>query len=428
MKGKSETNHALISAVLSHFILCRIVKESKVRNDLWEMIPFLIFMAIKRHHGNVNNAVVMNNTGDENELDIEYKHFDKQFDNIDIFEFDNLLALLGKKTGIHIDKSEFSESLSRYFKQTIQQDEKRRIKALDKKLDYYFIFQYLFSLLIQSDKEDAIFNRQFEFKQKSIQKDVVKKYIQKNFDIPKSGMNKIRDSIFKDADRTVSNIDLKSDKILSLNVPTGTGKTFTSLSVALQLRARLENEKKQFPRIIYSLPFTSIIDQNHNVFEEIFENPNSDILVKHHHLADVFFKSEDHEFDTNESKFLIESWESEVIVTTMFQLFHSILTNRNRMLIKFEKFVNAIVLCDEIQSLPYKYWRLAREIMLCLSNRFNTYFILITATQPKIFNKNEIIELVPEKSTYFSKLDRVNISFEGILPLPSLDQQGPLRL
>jgi len=412
MRGKRETNHALISAVIAHFLLCKVIGVSKTGNDLWELMPFLIFIAIKRHHGNVNNAVGMNNTGDENELDIEYEHIDIQFDNINAEEFEHLLFLLGKKICIGVTRSDFPESLSAYYKQNILRGEKKRIKALDKKTEYYFIFQYLFSILIQSDKEEAIFNRRFEFKRKNIQSDIVKKYIKDNFDPPKTEMNIIRERIFNDANKTVSGVDLSSDKIFSLNVPTGTGKTFTALSVALQLRARLESEKKQFPRIIYSLPFTSIIDQNYKVFEEIFSKPDSDILIKHHHLADVFFKSEGHEFDTDESKFLIESWESEIVVTTMFQLFHSVLTNRNRMLVKFEKFVNAIVLCDEIQSLPYKYWKLAREIMTCLSKIFNTYFILITATQPKIFDENEIIELVLDKSTYFSKLDRVNITFE----------------
>ncbi|MBT3387311.1 MAG: CRISPR-associated helicase Cas3' [Desulfobacula sp.] len=417
MKGKRETNHALISAVIAHFILSKIVIGSKPGNDLWEIMPFLIFLAIKRHHGNVNNAIRMNNTDEKNELDIEYEYIDIQFRSIDATEFDHLLSLLEKKSDIKIKRSGFPESFSEYFKKNIYRGEKKRIKTLFKRLEYYFIFQYLFSLLVQSDKEEAIFKREFEFKRKSIKGNAVKKYIKKNFDSPETGMDIIRQSIFNDADKTVSQIDLESNKIFSLNVPTGTGKTFTSLSVALQLRERLENEKSQFPRIIYSLPFTSIIDQNYKVFEDIFAKPDSDILIKHHHLADLFFKSDGHEFDTDESRFLIESWESEVVVTTMFQLFHTFLTNRNRMLIKFEKLVNAIVLCDEIQSLPYKYWKMARKIMACLSKVFNTYFILITATQPKIFNKREILELVPEKQIYFSKLDRVNITFEK-QPMP----------
>jgi len=205
---------------------------------------------------------------------------------------------------------------------------------------------------------------------------------------------------------------LDNNRIFSLNVPTGTGKTFTALSIALQLRARFESAKKITPRIIYSLPFTSIIDQNYDVFKDVLKNPDPDTLIKHHHLSDIFFKSGVHEFETDESKFLIESWKSEIVVTTMFQLFHSMITNRNRMLIKFSKLANAIVLCDEIQSLPYKYWKLVREIMCCISSLFNTCFILITATQPRIFDKNEIIELVPDKLYYFSKLDRVNVTFE----------------
>jgi CRISPR-associated endonuclease/helicase Cas3 len=82
------------------------------------------------------------------------------------------------------------------------------------------------------------------------------------------------------------------------------------------------------------------------------------------------------------------------------------------MLVKFEKIANTIVLCDEIQSLPYKYWKLVKHIMSCISKLFNTWFILITATQPKIFDPTEIQELVPSKANYFSQLDRVDISFE----------------
>ena len=59
------------------------------------------------------------------------------------------------------------------------------------------------------------------------------------------------------------------NKILSLNVPTGTGKTLTSLSFSLKLRERLKNEGKITPRIIYALPFLSIIDQNYDVFEDV---------------------------------------------------------------------------------------------------------------------------------------------------------------
>jgi len=167
------------------------------------------------------------------------------------------------------------------------------------------------------------------------------------------------------------------------------------------------------PRIIYGLPFTSIIDQNYEIFDEILKNPDSNILLKHHHLAEISYnqKDNDAEFESGQAKFMIESWESEIIVTTFFQIFHTLFSNRNRMIQKFHKLANSIILLDEVQTIPYKYWKLVRETLLKISELFNVYFILITATQPRIFEPDEIIELVPNKSEYFAQFDRVNLDF-----------------
>ncbi len=82
------------------------------------------------------------------------------------------------------------------------------------------------------------------------------------------------------------------------------------------------------------------------------------------------------------------------------------------MIQKFHKFANSIILLDEIQSLPYKYWKLARELILALSELFNVYFVLITATQPEIFDATEVVELVPGKAEYFNEFDRVNLTLK----------------
>jgi len=83
------------------------------------------------------------------------------------------------------------------------------------------------------------------------------------------------------------------------------------------------------------------------------------------------------------------------------------------MIQKFHKLANSIILLDEVQTIPYKYWKLVRETLLKFSDIFNVYFILITATQPRIFKSNEIIELVPDKAEYFSQFDRINLNFES---------------
>jgi len=142
-------------------------------------------------------------------------------------------------------------------------------------------------------------------------------------------------------------------------MPTGSGKTLTGLNFALRLRDRLIREKGMEPRVIYCVSFISIIDQNSKVFEDAFRDvtgrrPGADTMLRHHHLADIFYdtKESENDYDTLDSLFLVEGWNSEIVFTTFVQFFHSILTNRNRALRKLHRVANSIVLLDEVQSIP----------------------------------------------------------------------------
>jgi len=409
MKNQPETGHSLISAVLTFWITKNYVKNREI--GFLQHMPFFLYLIIKKHHGNINNAIPMGDEADE--LNIPYEHLDRQMDAIDRTELQYLFDFINPKLGSDIHSSELPVSLSLYFKKELLRKEKNLFRDRWKQLDDYFIFQFLYSLLLHSDKEDAIFGRRPEIPRVSVSPNIIKQYKKENFKESGSRINQIREAIFNDADRSISDIDL-NHKILSLNVPTGSGKTLTALSVALKLRERLQ-ASGTVPRIIYGLPYTSIIDQNFEVYQSLFDRPESNVLLKHHHLAEISFRQNDSaaEFETSEARFLIESWESEIIITTFFQIFHTLFTNRNRMIQKFHKLANSIVLLDEVQALPYKYWGLVRESIKRISELFNVYFILITATQPRIFEPGEMVELVPNKADYFAQFNRVNLQFHS---------------
>ncbi len=409
MKNQPETGHSLISAVLTFWIAKDFVKDKE--GELLQMMPFFLYLIVKKHHGNINNPIPFSD--EPSELYIPIEHLDKQLESMDKAELQFLFDTINKKISLNIQVENIQKPLKDYFIKELRRNEKRVFKRFNKKLEYYLIFQFVYSLLLHSDKEDAIFGKVDQNHRIKLDNDLIEKYKTLKFGKPKTKIDKIRESIFKDANSNILQIDLKN-KIFSLNVPTGSGKTLTCLSIALKLRNRLE-QKGIKPRIIYGLPFTSIIDQNYNVFDEILKNPENDILLKHHHLAEISYdqKDNDAEFEPEQAKFMIESWESEIIVTTFFQIFHTLFSNRNRMIQKFYKLANSIILLDEVQTIPYKYWKLVRETLLKFSDIFNVYFILITATQPRIFESNEIIELVPDKAEYFSQFDRVNLNFES---------------
>jgi CRISPR-associated endonuclease/helicase Cas3 len=212
----------------------------------------------------------------------------------------------------------------------------------------------------------------------------------------------------------VDSLDL-TQKIYSLNAPTGTGKTLTGLAFANKLASRLRSEQGFNPRIFYCISFISVIDQNCEVFEKVFETvtgkkPTNDLLLKHHHLADTYYSTDENEFDPEKGLFLVEGWNSEVIVTTFVQLFHTLFTNRNRSLRKYHRLANSIIILDEVQSLPHKYWLLLREYLKTLSALFNTYFVFMTATQPLIFQpETEIKELCANNDQYFRQFDRLDL-------------------
>lgn len=171
------------------------------------------------------------------------------------------------------------------------------------------------------------------------------------------------------------------------------GKTLTSLGASLKLK---ELAKLKEGKIIIAIPFTSIIDQNYEVYREVFKNPENNLLLKHHHLAEpAYNEGEDSVRDTEESQYLIETWQSSVVVTTFVQLLECLITNNKTKLLKFSALSNSVIILDEVQQIPHPLWEVIRQAFFSIAEHLNCYIILMSATQPLIFKpKEEITELV----------------------------------
>lgn len=413
LKNKKEYHHGLISAIFTYYILKKYVNSLNDKNIL-EYIPIIGYLIVKRHHGNLKDAEdEIRELIDENTLEI----IDLQIKSLDTSELKTIYEELLDEYDISLDIDTFCNEYHSIAKEILK-NRRKFIKLLKEEqfTGYYLVTLTLYSILINSDKIDASsidVSSEIEISPELVDKYKVEKGFQNNEGI----MNKVRNAIYEEVTENIEKLDL-DNKIYSISVPTGSGKTLTSLSFALKLRARLREEKRIKAKIIYSLPFLSIIDQNYDVFEDVFKtvetaNPSEDVLLKHHHLADIFYRTQDdEEFEGLKSLFLIEGWNSEIIVTTFVQFFHTIVSNKNRSLRKFHTIANSIVILDEIQSIPHKYWLLLKQIISGFAEYFNTYFIFVTATQPLIFDpeKGEIVELVKNKDTYFRKFDRVKLN------------------
>jgi len=265
--------------------------------------------------------------------------------------------------------------------------------------------------LLDSDKTDAA--ELLKFKSHNLSPELVDLYKKRKFGWNNKEINLIREKIYQEVINKVLVLDLSKEKIFSLNVPTGSGKTLTSFSFALKLRKRLEKEIGFSPKIIYSLPFLSIIEQNYDVIKNVLDNPTTDILLKHHHLSDVYYETEKDDFRSVGENFsknllLIEGWNSEVIFTTFVKFFYSVITNKNKAARKFHNITNSIVILDEVQAIPNKFWLLLNKTISFMAEYLNTYFIIMTATQPLIFDKS--FELVENKEKYFESLNRFSFN------------------
>lgn len=418
LKAKDTTHHGLLSAFFTYTVMKEYLNQTKRNRGLAEYLPILSFLAVKRHHGNLLNAM---DEIKETDVDKEkiLKIANEQIGSIDKVEINEILSCLlaEKNITINIDVDNITNYILSDAIKDLRRKEKSFVRSLSDKGDLYpyFISQFLYSALLDADKTDAGLGG-INLDRLDLSPNLVDDFRElKGFSSNKDNINSLRNQIYEEAVERIQGWNL-DDKIISLNVPTGTGKTLAALSLSLKLRARLENEKKIKPRIIYALPFLSIIDQNYGVFRGVV-SPNKEdlqdsrLLLKHHHLADVKYKTEESEFDVDKSLLLLEGWNAEIIVTTFWQLFNTLFSNRNKQLRKFNKLANSIIILDEVQAVPHQYWPLIHDSLKLLCDKFNSYVIFMTATQPLIFDeaKGEIKEIAQRKEEYFRGLNRIEL-------------------
>ena len=406
LKNRRETHHSLFSAICSYYLVKEVIS--------CDLYPFFAYVAVKRHHGNFKDMadeVLLNNTN------IELCR--KQLKSIDTKKFDTI-ALKLQKQGLPflIDKTKISMWLDS-FADELKSVKKylRKLNTTYKDLKYYIQLNLIYSILLDADKSDVVINDSKLFVRNiALNSSLVDLYKEKKFKKSKASLNTLKNKAYEEI--MSKSIDL-STKVYALNLPTGMGKTLALLAYALKLREKIKNKKGLTPRIIYTLPFLSIIDQNSKVFEDVLAyngiKASTDIILKHNHLTDIFYTKKDSVFEQDASEIFIEGWNSEIVVTTFVQFFHSVLSNKNRNLRKFHRIANSIIILDEIQTIPIKYWLLVKSLLSKMAKKMNAYIILSTATQPLIFEEKTIKSLV-NKDLYFNTLNRVSL-------IPVLDKE-----
>ena len=363
---KLDKNHSLLSA---YFFLL---------NSKFDEVPTIFgFLAIVSHHGNVVNLMTLAREAN--------KFFKNQKELEQWDEVTNAAKNIKIYSGLSTKKDEFLDRAEKLRQYLVLSQYRHKFTYED-----FINFKSLYSNLIYSDKFEAIFSMPKQ-ESKDIPIDVLES------DIKNLPPNKKRDAFRK---FVLNNFDEKY-KLFTLTAPTGYGKTLTALNFALKFNK---------PRIIYALPFTSIIDQTYDIVAKIYKN--SDILVsKAHHKTTIGEENLTEEDRYSKIKFLMESFSGEINVTTLYQLVFALFGNKNKDNVKFNQLKNSVVIIDEAQAIPYNFRK--DFILLCeiISQRLGTIFIFMSATMPVI--KSEKFKEISNLD-YFSKQDRYVIKWLDI--------------
>lgn len=213
--------------------------------------------------------------------------------------------------------------------------------------------------------------------------------------------------------------------VYTLNMPTGSGKTLCSIRAAL--KTAIKNKKK---RIIYVIPYVSIIEQTAKVFEDIF----GDVLPVLQHHSNYDFdddKNEDENEITSEKlKRSCENWDAKLIVTTNIQFFESLYHYKGRRLRKLHNLADSVIIFDEIHMLPIDYIQPCLRAIGYVTKYLNSTAILMSATMPNYdklmerYMSGAKIENAVKDTSLFNVFDKCRYEYIGKCELASLAEKA----
>jgi len=422
-----KSHHSFISALFAAWQIQKYIEKNDVKERIYSYLPLIGYFVVLHHHGDLGSLETDIPTSQdlknppmfpraESNLREKLKTMYNQVENLK--QNERLRNIEKEYSEIRVvDKIEnFLNSWMEVLKNLSKLNQSFKYKKLsnNEKIFISFLTLLLYSVLIDADKRDA--GETTKIERKFLSPDLADKYREKCFDLRSNKpINLIRNEIYGSVTVLIEKVPLENH-LFTITAPTGSGKTLTAFSAALKLRNRIEKEKGYSPRIIYSLPFITIIEQNYKVIYDVlssqiknFKENETAYLLKHHYLTDLRYKEGNEERPIDKALLLTESWQTEIIVTTFIQLLHTIIGFKNGFLKKYHNIAGSIILLDEVQNIPVEYWNLVRKVILLLSEYFGCYFILLTATKPLILNEGETLELVENTQNYFRKLNRVII-------------------
>ncbi|MCL5069414.1 MAG: CRISPR-associated helicase Cas3' [Actinobacteria bacterium] len=385
-----------------------------ISNPNLTYISQIISLCIMSHHSGILDCISPDG------IDIFSKRINKSDEKT---HYKEVIKNIDKDLRLNVDKlilnSKMDDLLNLKLKEIHDPDEQSNTTTV---LKWGLLVRLLFSCLIDADRFDAgnlkprkdykSWNELIFRIEKKLSEFKLLNNKKNNNTISCLNFTEKVNSIRNDVSESCLNSAKKPKGLYLLTVPTGGGKTLSSLRFALH---HAKNHKMK--RIIYILPFTSIIDQNANQLREILEDKVKDnfflgkVVLEHHSNLTP-------EKETFQQSILSENWDAPIVFTTIVQFLEAIFNSGTSAARRMHQLVNAVIIFDEVQAIPIHCVHLFNNTINFLVRNCGSTIILCTATQPlldkvdKTFGALKINfkqKIISKETKLFTDLQRVRM-------------------
>ncbi|EKD25942.1 MAG: hypothetical protein ACD_79C01434G0011 [uncultured bacterium] len=384
----------------------QLVYKTLMKNPGEKFIAQILSLCIASHHSGLIDCISPDG------VDLFSKRMNKSDERTHLNEVLNINDEQIINSISFLQSEEFKSDLLIYFK-SLKIEKQDSVQTLTFK--WGLLIRFLFSCLLDADRlntADSEHPQKAKFRLNGVYVkwiDLCKRFNKKLSELENvSGINIIRQKI----SNTCYEFSNQPKGLYQLTVPTGGGKTFASLRFALN-----HADKYHMDRIIYVLPFTTIIEQNaeeiRKILEDVDENGNylGDVVLEHH--SNLLPENE-----TAKQKLLSENWDAPVVLTTSVQILEALFGAGTRGARRMHQLANAVIIFDEVQAIPVRCVHMFNSAVSFLVNNCGSTVILCTATQPlldriepksRALQINEKQQIILNARQLFSDLKRVQL-------------------
>ena len=279
--------------------------------------------------------------------------------------------------------------------------------SIDEATAFRLKAQLVFSVLLEADKAFLAVGKPAAYLERT-QKLWQSEWIEKKIGAPPdTNLNRLRAKAADTVSKSI--VKNKSRPLQSLTAPTGLGKTLLAAKWALKTRELCHSKDTPPPKVIVVLPFLSIIEQTAETYRKLLSLGSRELdgswFLTCHSLSDRYY---DAELPDNAAEFFIDTWRTELVITTYDQFLMALADPRVKHMMRFHCLCDALVVLDEVQSLPCRMWNLLNGIFTQHGQCCNTRFLLMSATLPPFV---DAAEPLLENYEEFFRFSRYKMAF-----------------